>query len=154
MAVQSLAADTKLHMLFDETRHKGENVMDYKASSLQSTLEADMDMSISEEEDMNSEQNKADLYCNTKVKGNEGRNAMENDDQAWEDEKDCSTEYKYIEEEDNKINMEAYNTKDLKNGLQKSEQAGVLHLIHRWTQRGHPDEVCATGYIGLPFLSL
>src|SRR6266511_821797 len=142
-------------MLFDETRHEGENVMDYEASSLESTLEADTDMSISEEEDTNSEQNAADLYCDTEVKGNEGSNAMEDDnDPAWEDEKDCSTEYEYIEEEDDKINMEAYNTKDLnENGLQKSEQAGVLHLVHGWTRRGHPDEVCATGYIGLPFSS-
>jgi len=141
-------------MLFDETCHNGENVMDYEASSLESTLEANTDMSISEEED--SDQNKANLYHSTEVKRNEDSNAMEDDDDpAWEDKKDCSTEYKYIEEEDNEINMEVYNTEDLnENGLQKSKQAGVLHLVHKWIQQGHPDEVCATGYIGLLFSPL
>ncbi len=109
LAVQSLSADTKLHMLFGEMRHEGENVMDYKASFLESTLEADTDMSILEEEDTNnihSNQNKADFYCSAEVKGNKGSNTMEDDDDNpdWENDKDHTTEYKYIKEDGNEIN--------------------------------------------------
>jgi len=56
LVVQSLALDTKLHTLFDKMCHKGKNVMDYKVSQLDSSLEADTalsDMLVSEEEDVN-----------------------------------------------------------------------------------------------------
>jgi hypothetical protein len=56
------------------------------------------------------------------------------------------------EDDEDEVNMQAYDTEDTSgSGLQKSEQAGVVHLVHGWTQRGHPDEVCAAGDTG--FLS-
>lgn len=55
----------------------------------------------------------------------------DDDDPNWED----STE-----EDGDELNMEAY---DNTIGIQKTEGAGVVHLVHGWTQRGHPNEVGA-----------
>jgi hypothetical protein len=55
----------------------------------------------------------------------------------------------YVDEDDNEINMEAYNTIDLdSNGLQKTEQGGVLHLVHGWMQQAHPERVSYLCSIG------
>jgi hypothetical protein len=42
-------------------------------------------------------------------------------------------------DEDDNINLEAYDNDVDVNSIQKSKQAGVIHLVHGWTQRGHPD---------------
>jgi len=42
--------------------------------------------------------------------------------------------------DDDEVNMAAYNMGNMEsNGLQRTEQAGVIHLVHRWIQRGHPN---------------
>lgn len=46
------------------------------------------------------------------------------------------------EDNDDEINMAAYDMVNLeRNGLIKTEQAGVIHLVHGWTMRGHPNQV-------------
>jgi len=43
---------------------------------------------------------------------------------------------------DSVVNEDAYNVDDLDgNGLGKGEQAGVIHLVHGWTQRARAEEV-------------
>jgi len=72
------------------------------------------------------------------------------DDDAVEDDNDPDWK-----DDNNEINTEAYDTEDTSgSGPQKSEQAGVMHLVHRWTQQGHPDEVCAPGDTGFLCSSL
>ena len=54
---------------------------------------------------------------------------------------DANTDYD-SDYDDDDINMAAYDTINLDgNGVQKTEQAGVFHLVHGWTQRGHPHDV-------------
>jgi len=141
--VQSLSLDTKLHTLFDKMCHKGKNVMDYKVPQLDSSLEADTalsDMLVSEEEDVNnsySDQDEADCSCDAEIEENEsGDNddTMEdNNDPDWEDNHDTKYDVEYIEEnDDNNINMEAYDTEDTnESGLQK-EQTGQSHAPCLW----------------------
>jgi len=142
LAVQSLAADTKLHALFDETHHEGENIMDYQPPHLDSAMEVDAvlsDMSVLEEEDVNesySDLGEASCSCDTQTKGIEGDDDNDpiRDDKNldWVDDNDPEYDVKYIEkDDDDKVNMEAYDTEDVSgSGLQKSEQAGVVHLVH------------------------
>ena len=51
-----------------------------------------------------------------------------------------------VEEDDqdggDDINMAAYDNINMEhNGLIQTEQAGVIHLVHGWTMRGHPSQV-------------
>jgi hypothetical protein len=40
------------------------------------------------------------------------------------------------------VNSDVYDDEILeRNDVQKSEQAGVLHLVHRWTQQAQPEKV-------------
>lgn len=82
----------------------------------------------------------------------DGDNIMQDTDADWEDistlgsdadnaEDDLDGGVEYSEEDD-EINMKAYDTENVdNNGLYMTEQAGVIHLVHGWTQRGHPDQV-------------
>jgi hypothetical protein len=62
---------------------------------------------------------------------------------------DDSSDDDYIpdgaEEEDDsdgdEVNSKAYEEEGPSTGLQKSEQAGVLHLVHGWTQRARVRDV-------------
>ena len=48
----------------------------------------------------------------------------------------------YIEEDTDEINLDVYDTTNVgNNGLQKTEQARVVHLVHGWTQQAHHDQV-------------
>ena len=137
--------------------------MDYEAPYSESELEAEAalsDMSISEEEDTNdgdSDQDEADLHFAEDIEGKDSgddEDVMDDDDDTdGENDSDWDTDYvDFVEEHDDEINMEAYDTEDVNaNGLQKTEQAGVLHLVHGWTQRGHPDEVCPAVDIGFHY---
>jgi hypothetical protein len=59
------------------------------------------------------------------------------DDEEFDDEDDGDVAF-----EDDEINMDAYETVDNgDNGVRKTEQGGVIHLVHGWTQRAHPNEV-------------
>lgn len=73
---------------------------------------------------------------------------IEDGDPEWEDETASDGEVEYTEEDDeDEINMEAYGSSKVdENGVLKTEQGGVIHLVHGWTQRGHPNEV------GQPFM--
>jgi len=151
--------------VFDETRHEGENVMDYKPPHLDLAMEVNAvlsDMSVSEEEDVNesySDPGEASRSCDAQTKGieDDDDNDPVGDDKNpdWVDDDDPEYDVEYIEEDDDdEVNMEAYNTKDIsRSGLQKSKQAGVVHL-HGWTQREHPDDVRAAGATGFLCSSL
>jgi hypothetical protein len=73
-----LSADTKLHVLFDETRHEGKNIMNYEVPHFDTALEADAtlsDMSVSEEEDVHysySDQDEADRSRDAETEGKKG----------------------------------------------------------------------------------
>lgn len=65
-------------------------------------------------------------------------------DSDWEDDPKSGVDAHYVDDDDDEVNMGAYDTDNLdNNGLSKTEQGGVVHLVHGWTQRGHPDEVCS-----------
>jgi len=69
-------------------------------------------------------------------------NSDDDCDQVWEDDE-------YTEVDGDEINMEAYDTENTSGtGVQKMEQAGVIHLVHGWTQHGHPNEVGPVGNTG------
>ena len=146
MAAQSLCADTKLHLLSDDSRHEAVYTMDYEAPCLGSPLDADAsfsDMSISEgtnSHDGDHGANEAETSLRAKVEGgneNEDDEVVEEDDDPnWED------NVEYPEEDGDEINMEAYEVESSNStGVEKIEQAGVIHLVHGWTQRGHPNDV-------------
>jgi len=147
-------------------RNEGENVMDYEPLHLDSAMEVNAalsDMSVSEEEDVNEsygDLGEASHSCDAETKGIEGdddNDTVEDDKNPdWVDDDDPEYDVEYIEEEDDdKINMEAYDTEDVSgSGLQKSEQARVVHLVHGWTQQGHPDDVRAAGATGFLCSSL
>jgi len=161
-----LAADTRLHALFDKMRHEGEIIMDYEPPHLDLAMEVDAalsDMLVSEEEDVNAsygDPGEGSHSCDAETKGIEGDddNGPVPDDKNpdWVDHDDPEYDVKYIEEDhDDEVNMEAYDTEDInRSGLQKSEQAGVVHLVHGWTQQGHPDDVHAAGAAGFLCSSL
>jgi hypothetical protein len=171
LAVQALAAESKLHKLYDETRHEGKNVMVFEfqttdpaivpissgaSVSLPDNTEvgSSSDMSISSEERENI--GLQDCGVQTEIEGLAGCVAVTDDgDSNWEDDEfvpevgdldeeemmsDCGDMCSGEDEDDN-INLDAYDSDVDANGIQKSEQAGVIYLVHGWTQRGHPDQV-------------
>jgi hypothetical protein len=171
LAVQALAAESKLHKLFDETRHEGKNVMDYESTPTDSAIHAlssgpsvslagdtelgsSSDMSISSEESDGS--NLQDFAIQAGIEERAPCVLVTDDgDPNWEDdefmlevrdldeEETVSDRSDFVpgEDEDDSIDREAYDSDLDANGIQKSEQAGVIHLVQGWTQRGHPDQV-------------
>jgi hypothetical protein len=149
LAAQSLAVDMRLHTLFDESRHEGKNEMVYTASTSESAVASDSDMSMSKGEDSDNDQNEVEnLYLEPEDDAMEEDNYTDGQDDRTpplEDNSDLDAEdnTNYIFEDDNEINMKAYvdlnsDTDDPK----KTEQGGVLHLVHGWIQRANPDRVC------------
>lgn len=173
--MQSLAADTRLHTLFDETRHEGKNEMEYMASGSEprsytapspEALDAsDSDMSLSDDENGDEghiHQGEVKVPC-----GDSDDDGMEEDDntssvdenqpRGEEDElgiglvnpndsDDESEEGMYIYEDDNETNLEAYIIPNSSAELpRKTEQGGVLHLVHGWIQQNQPEKVSTSG---------
>jgi hypothetical protein len=161
----------KLHTLFDDTRHEGKNEMSYMAASSVSVdapvsdmaVDApDSDMSISEDDDSDNggpEPDEAHVPYNWP----ERENAMEEDDNTdFQDDNcippevdsdlDSEGNIEYVQEDNNEINLQAYVTPDSNSDdLQKTEQGGVVHLVHGWIQQAHPERVSDEGNTGLPF---
>lgn len=153
--------DTKLHKLFDKSRHEVKNEMDFvrphgelgfgtvpssAADSHHLDVDASSDMSMSSD---NNGSSLCEYDLDAKLEGERERSAgydhlvVEDGSPDWEDETMSDGDDDYIEEdEDDEINMEAYDAANVEeNGLHQTEQAGVIHLVHGWTARGHPDEV-------------
>lgn len=149
--------DTKLHKLFDDTRHEGKNEMDFLTTELASpsattvnpsfgapshspcgsAADPSSDMSISDDS------SSVSSVDDCAVDSPDGQDDSPCGDSDWEDESMSDDDAEYLEEDDDEINMAAYDTANVENnGLCKTEQAGVVHLVHGWTQRGHPNEVC------------
>ena len=131
-AAQALAVDTKLHKLFDDTRHEGKNEMTYTIQ--QNSHSSDSDMSISDHEDNDDEQEYAELDVGV-------NQAMEEDDDYLSS--DEEEDKYYVEDDDeeevnDEVNMNAYVTDDTS---QKTEQGGVLHVVHAWIQQAQPEKV-------------
>jgi hypothetical protein len=159
LAVQALSVDTKLHKLYDETRHEGKNEMDFQiphsafnldaggagpALPCHSDADTSSDMSFSEEERESSDRPVAGDHEDhvSTVSDEEGSFHDPGYDDEAVDEMILGSDDEYVEEDDNEINMGAYDITNLdNNGLQKTEQAGVIHLVHGWTQQAHPDQV-------------
>jgi len=103
---------------------------------------SDSDMSISDEEDCYTDQGEEDDFDANLKSDND--DAMEEDDTPGESDSESvqHDDVEYVDDEDNEINMGAYDTDEVSaNGLQSTEQAGVLHLVHGWIQRGNPERV-------------
>jgi len=141
LAVQSLAADSRLHTLFDETRHKGKNTMDYTTPGQTSVL---VDYNIDDDSGEGQILQNNSAICLDKAEG------TESDDIAMEDEVeviDDAMEPDHLEDDDQYIEIiedddDAYDTINLEgNGLQKTEQGGVLHLVPGWIQQAQPKKV-------------
>jgi hypothetical protein len=112
-------------------------------------LDSSSDMSFSTEDSEDSEV--ADYDLGTR----EDLVVVEDGDPDWEDELMLDgdpdgegemmvdgNDVRVDEDGDDEINMGAYDTLNLEhNGLRQTEQAGVVHLVHGWTMRGHPDQV-------------
>ena len=151
LAAQSLATDTKLHTLFDETRHEGKNEMVYMVPTSGSTdpSDSDSDMSISDEEDNHDGCGDQDVD----IPYHEPEDMDEDDNYVDLDDSypvpDGSIEY--VCEEDNEINMQAYIAPDSSiQGSEQTEQGGVLHLVHGWIQQAHPERVRTLDNMNLP----
>ena len=115
-----------------------------------SDVDGSTDMSFSEEE-RDVSINFADFdqrdHLVTTVFG--GDETMHRGDAAHGDDGDddsmTGSDDEYVQEDDDEINMDAYDTSNLNNnGLQQTEQAGVIHLVHGWTQQAHSDQVDCT----------
>jgi hypothetical protein len=172
LAVQALAVESKLHKLYDETRHEGKNEMDFEvqptypavvaiSSSTSVSLAGDTEVGCSSDMSISSDESNGSIFrgIDTEARNNgaAGYVAVADDgDSNWEDDEfmldvrgvDCKVETMSDRgedclggDEDDNINMEAYDRDVGGNGVQKTEQAGVIHLVHGWTQRGHPNEV-------------
>lgn len=171
MAVQALSVDTKLHKLFDPSRHEGKNEMSFqRPADATSSPESDLllqpgnsapdtssDMSISTEgsEDIETTDDEVSSdHIGPEAVSVVGDFVVEDGDPDWEDELITDDDdldgigmvvdgdVNVDEGDGDEINMTAYDTEDLEhNGLLQTEQAGVIHLVHGWTMRGHPDQV-------------
>jgi hypothetical protein len=166
LAVQALAAESKLHKLYNETRHKGKNEMDFEVQPTDPTVIAtssgapvsladDIEVSCSSDKSISSEESDDRKFRDFEIEPTVEK-AADDSDSNWEDDEimfgiqDLGSEDERTsdsgeeflgEGEDCNINVEAYESGVDRNGIHKTEQAGVIHLVHRWTQRGHPDEV-------------
>jgi hypothetical protein len=123
--------------------------MVYMASTSESADASNSDMSMSEGEDSDNDQNEAEnLYLEPEDDAMEEDNYTDGQDDRTaplEDNSDLDTEdnMEYIYEDDNEINKQAYVYLNLdKDDPKKTEQGGVLHLVHGWIQQAIPERVC------------
>lgn len=107
-----------MHNTFDNTRHEGKNTMKYTGATGKKPESESSDMDESEDE-----MEVDDEDCTPQTESSDSEDESEDDDK-------------------DEINGEAYDNNELEgNGVQKSEQAGVLHLVHGWTQQAQPEKV-------------
>ena len=142
-------------MGLDDTHHEGKTEMDYVTSST-SILELDdsnSDMSMLDDDGSRIGNTEESSFYTADNEGSEDNGSSDSDDDR--DDSEYSTEGDdYDTEDDDETNYDAYDTSSVSgNGTQKTEQAGVLHLIHGWTQRGHSNDVSHAGIVTL-FYSL
>ena len=141
-AAQALVVDTRLHLLFDDTRHEGTNEMKYDVED--DTGSSDSDMSISDDEydddeDNNGEDNDCEL--NDGIPDVVFAQSMEVDEEiglAVEEEDLCYTDEVGEEDNSDEANLSAYVIND---ASQPTEQGGVLHVVHGWIQQAQPEKV-------------
>ena len=185
--MQALSVDTKLHKLFDPSRHEGKNEMDFqRPADVTDPLlnpddfatDASSDMSISSDGSKDLDSTDDELHPNhisQETASEVGDFVVEDGDPDWEDElmddpdgigmvvdgeevgvDDVGVDDVGVDEDNgDEINMDAYDTVNVeKNGLIQTEQAGVVHLVHRWTMRGHPNKVGSPLFLFFAFRRL
>ena len=110
---------------------------------------SDSDMSMSDCEENDDELDKLDPDA-----GDEEAMVEEEDDlssieeQDWSDNED--EEDSKEEDDDDEVNMQAYVTADSGDESLKTEQGGVLHVVHGWIQQGQREKVSNAAVVAIP----
>lgn len=143
LAVQSLCSDAKLHTRFDRTRHEGKNMMDYTQPEPETPHKSEDDNHSEDDDhsdmDLDTASDDSDSEISSEAEDfSESPEGLESESEGSEDDYSDTC----LSDREDEINDEAYDARQLeKNGLQRSEQAGVLHLVHGWIQQAQPEKV-------------